>query len=69
VPDLSQSGLQQMQDHLGAFGIVLVSGVVHRFAGAGERQRGNQPQLKTLLVEKIRQQPMIVPGLFKTDQD
>jgi hypothetical protein len=42
---------------------------VHRVAGAGERQRRNQPQLKTLLVEKIRQQPMIVPGRFKIDQD
>ena len=49
---LSQSDLQQKQDHLGVFGIVLVPEVVHRFAGAGERQRGNQPQLKNLLVEK-----------------
>jgi hypothetical protein len=60
VPDLSQSGLQQMQDHLGVFGIVLVPGVVRRFAGTGERQCGNQPQPKTLLVAKIRQRPMIV---------
>jgi hypothetical protein len=58
-----------MQDHLGVFGIVLVPGVVHRFAGTGERQRRNQPQLKTVLVEKIRQRSMIVPGRFKTDHD
>src|SRR3984957_9036700 len=58
-----------MQDHLGVFGIVLVPRVMHRFAGTGQRQSRNQPQLEALTVEKIRQRSMIVPGRFETDQD
>ena len=69
VPGLRQTGLQQVQDHLGVFRIVLVPGVVHGLARAGQRQRWNQSQFETLAVEKIRQRPMIVAGRFKADPD
>jgi len=63
VPSLSQPGLQQMQNHLGVFGIVLVPRVVHGFASAGERQSRNQPQLEALR-DELRTEPE--PDVTKT---
>ena len=69
MPGLCQSGLQQVQDHLGILRIVLIPLVVHGFASSRERQGRNQPQLEALAVEKIRERPMIVAGRFKADHD
>src|SRR5260370_39325717 len=68
MPGLAEAGLQQMQDYLSIFGIVLIPGVVHRLAGPRQRQGGDETQLEAMAVEKIRQRPMIVAGGLEADQ-
>src|SRR5208283_4364871 len=64
---LRQSTLQKMQDHLSVLGIVLVPGVVHGFASAGQSQRRNKLQFEPFRVEEVGERPMVVAGGFKTD--
>jgi hypothetical protein len=43
-------------------------GVAHRFSGPLKCQRGDQPQLEALALQKVSQRTMIVAGRFETDQ-
>jgi hypothetical protein len=66
-PGLTQTRLEQMQDHLRIARIVFILRVVHRLARARKCQRGNQPQTKTLPLQKISQRSMVVASRFETD--
>jgi hypothetical protein len=67
VPDLAQPGLEQVQNDLRILGIVLVPRVVHRLAGAGQRQSRNQPEREALTMKKVRQRTVIVAGCLESD--
>src|ERR1700693_4220114 len=58
-----------MKDDLRVFGVVLVPGVVHGFAGASQSQRRDELQLESFGVEEVGQSPVIVTGRFKSDPD
>jgi len=55
APGLAQAGLEQVQNHLCMARIVLIPRVVLRLARARECQRGDQPQLETLALQKVSQ--------------
>ena len=65
---LGQSGLEEMQDDLGIFRIILIPGVVHGFSSARQSQRRNELRLKSLGVEEVGKRPMVVARGFETDR-
>jgi hypothetical protein len=59
--------LQQMENDLCVFRIVLVPGVVQRLAGAGDGERRDESQLTDGLTQHVRQGPMVIAGRFERD--
>jgi hypothetical protein len=53
---------------LGIARVVLIPRIVHRLTRARQSQRGNQLQLETLMLQKVRERTMIIAGRFETDQ-
>src|SRR5487761_173058 len=64
---LGQSGLEEMQDDLGVFRIVLIPRVVHGFSGACQSEGGNELKMKPFGVEEVSKRPVVVARRFETN--
>src|ERR1700730_18360188 len=68
MPRLVQTGFEEMQNYLRVLRIVLIPGVVHCLAGAGQRQGRNQAQVETLAMKEVGQRSMLVAVCLEPDQ-
>ena len=62
---LGRTGLEQVQDHLGVFGIVLIPRVEQGVARARDRQRRHLTQLKAGLPQHVHDGSVVVAGRFE----
>lgn len=62
---LGHAGSDQVQQDLRILRIVLIPGVVHRFASACNSQRRDQLQVKALTEQEMGQGPMVVTSCLE----
>ncbi|QFT34343.1 hypothetical protein FIV00_27865 [Labrenzia sp. THAF82] len=67
MEELHGADLQHVQNDLGVLRIVLVPTVVQSFAGSGQCNGGDEPQIEPDPAKMIRQRPVIVARGLKFD--
>jgi hypothetical protein len=65
VVNLGGAGLQEVEDDLAVFRVVLVPGVIASLAGAGDRDGGDHTEAEALEVKEVSERAVIIARGFK----